>query len=462
MNRQIYVNSHVRRRRSGFRGRRLSYSPRIDAPAPTPRIDAPAPTPRIDAPAPTPRIDAPAPTPRIDAPAPTPRIDAPTPAPRSSILSRRAAEEYVQAWHTIGDTNEPVTLHFVHNNADYLVHGNAPFSTRDFEEDNDVHNNVGERAHHRAVQLHERLQQTEQTEAPSPNYSPVHTPVMHDLESPRQVWQDSSDDESEYGFPHYSSSDESEDGVAPPQVDMAVFCHICSCTFQDTKNYNSSFVTTLDCNHAVCFKCYINIIFKKRLYKCSMCNLATRVCRVYNHRGYVELMSTRSVCDKQAIKTHWAQLLDSNMSDNNVSDDTIEQNYVQALQSELAELRASTARAKEHLEEVIYTKNAELLEERDNRLKAQLRVDQLEEQVDELQDQTHTLRAKNFSIIASVEEFSDQFNEFSRQQTDRLDEFSRQQTDRLDEFSRQQRDRLDEFSGQQMNLLNNFRASIDD
>ncbi|AAA67992.1 immediate early gene 2 [Choristoneura fumiferana multiple nucleopolyhedrovirus] len=294
MSRQINANTPVSRRRSGLRGRRLSYSPE----------DA-----------------------------------VPTPAPRFSILeARRAAdrpaEERMRAWHVIGDTSEPVTLRFVHNNAQYTVHGNAPFNTADFQEERDSQETeAANRAHQRAVHLHEHLHEVQETAAPLPNYSPVHSPdltVMEDLETPRQRFETM----------FHAVDAESEDEAVPlPQVDMAVFCHICSCFFTDIKNYNSSFVTTSECNHAVCFKCYTSIMFDKELFKCSMCNRATPTCRVYNHKGFVELLPTRAVRDKQAIKTHWAQLLDNNMSDSKVP----EQNDVQKLQAELAELRAEMA-----------------------------------------------------------------------------------------------------------------------
>ncbi|BBU37485.1 immediate early protein 2 [Choristoneura diversana nucleopolyhedrovirus] len=388
MSRQINVNTPVSRRRSGLRGRRLSYSPEATVPTPAPSY--------------------------------SPEANVPTPAPRYSILARRAAEratEAVRAWHVIGDINEPVTSQFVHNNAEYTVHGNAPFSMVDFQEEPDLEeenvtaeevvNEAANRAHRRAVQLHEHLHEPQETTEPLPNYSPVHSPdliAMEDLETPQNAFE--------------SFDGESEDEVAPlPQVDMAVFCHICSCTFTDIKNYNSSFVTTSECDHAVCFKCYSSIVFDKESFKCSMCNRATPTCRVYNHQGFVEISSTRSVRDRQAIKTHWAKLLNNNMSDSNVS----EQSDIQKLQAEMAELRASTARA-QHQAAIAHENNStvlRLLNAKTAQLEDELNAkyglinenEQLKEHNRKLQSQ---IDAQNFKTKALVEEYL-------RQQTNLLD-----------------------------------------
>ncbi|AAK85695.1 IE2 [Epiphyas postvittana nucleopolyhedrovirus] len=196
----------------------------------------------------------------------------------------------------------------------------------------------------------------------SPGYSPAEPAPVYPMPAPRRsstqdlIITDNNDNTINYSpvhSPDFVVLDEFEDEPqeAPAvEVDMAVFCHICSWTFGDTENRNSSFVTSSECNHAVCFKCYTNIIFDKSMYKCSICNRTTPVCRVYNHRGFVHLKAVETVRDTQAIKTHWDQLRENNMDASTINIQNLQAELkVLKLEAELAKLRASTTRAQHEI-----------------------------------------------------------------------------------------------------------------
>ncbi|AWD33673.1 immediate early protein 2 [Antheraea proylei nucleopolyhedrovirus] len=125
----------------------------------------------------------------------------------------------------------------------------------------------------------------------------------------------------------------------PAQVEVPLYCHICSCTYTNLQNYNSTFVTSTECYHAVCFKCYVSIVFNKEFYKCSVCNRTTAACRAYNRDGVVELTTVRTLRDHEAIKTHWNNLFIHNIPDSPFDD----KNNIRKLEAQLDESRALAA-----------------------------------------------------------------------------------------------------------------------
>ncbi|ABM05435.1 IE-2 [Maruca vitrata nucleopolyhedrovirus] len=119
-----------------------------------------------------------------------------------------------------------------------------------------------------------------------------------------------------------------------PEEEIEVSCNICFTTFKDTKNVNSSFVTSIHCNHAVCFKCYVKIILNNSVYKC-FCGATSSNFRVYNKDGYVEFKPSGAALNENSIKQHWCELLENNTV-NNISADL---NYVERLQKELKQMQ---------------------------------------------------------------------------------------------------------------------------
>nr|WHM28306.1 ie-2 [Dasychira pudibunda nucleopolyhedrovirus] len=350
--------------------------------------------------------------------APAQRASPPRSAPRAA--PRRV--------HVVGDPSAPLRASYT------LPNGDPP------EEDDDILfvDTAAEQARQRAVDLHERLRRElgeRMTRSPTLfNYSPSYSPTSprsrspdlimpEDLqparEQPLAPFNDSDDDERLLEQVMLESAEAPQLPQAPPapQIDVAVLCHICSCTFTDIQNYNSNFVTSTECNHAVCFKCYVSIVFGKESYKCSICNRTTISCRAYNRDGYVELSTMTTVRDSQAIKRHWAQLSDSNMSHSN------EMTAIQELQAELAELRAATARAhhdvnmarsdSQLLRQQLDVKEAELAHESNARLK--------------LQKQNETLSANNLSLQHQLDtqviESRVKMEQFKRQHEDFMEKF---------------------------------------
>ncbi|AAQ91658.1 immediate early protein 2 [Choristoneura fumiferana DEF multiple nucleopolyhedrovirus] len=220
----------------------------------------------------------------------------------------------------------------------------------------------GDQAHQRALRLHENIQDEEIQPYRSPDYSPVRSlePFIID-----------SDDEYE---PVYDSDVETQEVL--PEIEVTLMCNICSCTFTDLENRTSSFVTSTECDHTVCIKCYLKIIFVKNSYTCSICKKETDRCRMYTEKGIQELKAVNAQSDKEAIKKHWGFLRKDNMPDKN-----IELNTIQKLQAELVQLRAETTRAQhdvnmiksdnQMLKQQLEFKDLELHREYEKRLKLQ-------------------------------------------------------------------------------------------
>lgn len=357
--------------------------------------------------------------------APAARASPPRSAPRAA--PRRV--------HVVGDPGAPLRASYALPNGVYNVHGDAEFDPP--EEDDDLFvDTAAEQTRQRAVNLHERPRRDlgeRMTRSPtlftySPSYSPTSPrspPRSPDLimlenlqpapEQPLAPFNDSDDDERLLEQVMLESAEAPQLPQTPPapQVDVAVLCHICSCTFIDIQNYNSNFVTSTECNHAVCFKCYVSIVFGKESYKCSICNRTTISCRAYNRDGYVELSTMTTVRDSQAIKRHWAQLSDSNMPHSN------EMTAIQELQAELAELRAATARAhhdanmarsdSQLLRQQLDVKEAELAHESNARLKLQKQNETLSANNLSLQ---HQLNTQVIESRVKMEQFKRQHDEF--------------------------------------------------
>ncbi|AAC59150.1 immediate early gene 2 [Orgyia pseudotsugata multiple nucleopolyhedrovirus] len=342
--------------------------------------------------------------------------------------------------HAVGDPGAPLRASYALPNGVYNLHGDAHFNPP--EEDDDILfvDTAAEQARQRAVNLHEAVNRHERlrrelgermTRSPTLlNYSPSYSPTSprsrspdlimpEDLqparEQPLAPFNDSDDDERLLEQVMLESAEAPQLPQAPPapQVDVSVLCHICSCTFTDIQNYNSNFVTSTECNHAVCFKCYVSIVFGKESYKCSICNRTTISCRAYNRDGYVELSTMSTVRDSQAIKRHWAQLSDSNMPHSN------EMTTIQELQAELAELRAATARAhhdvnmarsdSQLLRQQLDVKEAELAHESNARLKLQKQNETLSANNLSLQ---HQLNTQVIESRVKMEQFKRQHDEF--------------------------------------------------
>ena len=224
----------------------------------------------------------------------------------------------------------------------------------------------GDQAHQRALHLHESIQ-NEILPLRSPDYSPVRSFEPFTIDSD----DDDNDDEFE---PDFESDVETQE--VKPEKEIILMCNICSCAFTDLENRNSSFVTSTQCDHAVCIKCYLKIIFSKESYKCSICNRETDCCRMYTETGIQEIKAVNARTDKEAIKKHWGFLRKDNMPDKN-----IELNTIQKLQAELVQLRAETARAQhdvnmiksdnQMLKQQLEFKDLELHRESEKRLKLQ-------------------------------------------------------------------------------------------
>lgn len=252
---------------------------------------------------------------------------------RSNIIRRAInvqADEPIPI-NVLGNISEPITASYVYNNEIYNVHGEEEISysylNRLYDEQEEAMGRVEERS----------------SSSPPPNYSPVRS--------------NDTDDDYDLNLAINTSLADEPQSPPEPQVDVAVLCHICSCTFTDIQNYNSNFVTSSMCNHAVCFKCYVSIVFNNESYKCSLCNKITPTCRAYNNEGYVELTTVKTVLDKQAIKRHWSHLDNSNKSD--------ETTTIQKLRAELAELQAQHSTLQNQLAEA----NAALQKKRPTKLR---------------------------------------------------------------------------------------------
>nr|ALR72333.1 immediate early protein 2 [Anticarsia gemmatalis multiple nucleopolyhedrovirus] len=248
----------------------------------------------------------------------------------------------------------------------------------------------GDEAHQRALRLHESIQD-EILPYRSPDYSPVRNSEAFIIDS---------DDEFE---PDFDSDVEIQE--VRPEKEITLMCNICSCSFTDLENRNSSFVTSTQCDHAVCIKCYLKIIFSKESYKCSICNRETDCCRMYTETGIQEIKAVNARSDKEAIKKHWGFLRKDNMADK-----TIELNAIQKLQAELVQLRAETARA-HHDVNMIKSDNQMLNQQLEFK---ELEIERESEQRLKLQDDYNSITSKNQTLtqlLKSMESDNQTFKE---------------------------------------------------
>nr|UIX56132.1 IE2 [Hyphantria cunea nucleopolyhedrovirus] len=338
------------------------------------------------------------------------------PAPPPELARAAAAPPMpaAPAEHVVGDRNAPLRASYIINNARYNVHGDAEFNPPENNDDDVMFvDPAAEQARQRAVNLHDSLSSPR-----SPDYSPVPSStlrsffnIVNEYVNETETDTDSDDDERmlEQVLLESTEPPQTPQPAPEPQEDVEVLCHICSCTFTDIKNYNSNFVTSSECDHAVCFKCYVSIVFGKESYKCSICNRTTVTCRAYNRAGYVELSTVRTVPDDKLIKRHWMQLTDSNMP--HARDKTA----IEELQLELAELRAATARAHH---EVNMVKSDNMLLQQQIDLK-NLELQQESNAKSKLQNQNDSLRAANTflqnQLDAQVAESKTKMDQFARQ-----------------------------------------------
>nr|ALR70134.1 immediate early protein 2 [Anticarsia gemmatalis multiple nucleopolyhedrovirus]ALR71076.1 immediate early protein 2 [Anticarsia gemmatalis multiple nucleopolyhedrovirus] len=250
----------------------------------------------------------------------------------------------------------------------------------------------GDQAHQRAVRHYENIQDDEILPYRSPDYSPVRSLEPFTI--------DSDDDEFE---PDFDSDVETQEVM--PEIEVTLICNICSCTFTDLENRTSSFVTGTECNHTVCIKCYLKIIFEENSYTCSICKKETDRCRMYTEKGIQEIKAVNALSDKEAIKKHWGFLRKDNMADKN-----IELNAIQKLQAELVQLRAETARA-HHDVNMIKSDNQMLNQQLEFK---ELEIERESEQRLKLQDDYNSITSKNQTLtqlLKSMESDNQTFKE---------------------------------------------------
>ncbi|AFY62816.1 immediate early protein 2 [Samia ricini nucleopolyhedrovirus] len=288
--------------------------------------------------------------------------DTPRAAPRSTPVPRQQSST---PEHVVGDRRAPLRASYFVNNAYYHVHGNAEFRPPN---DETIHN---EPTH---------------SEPRSPNYSPIHSPT-YEPRSPNFS-------------PTHTNTFIWEDGTLrppsspPAQIEVSLYCHICSCTYTDLQNYNSTFVASTECHHAVCFKCYVSIVFDKQSYRCSVCNRTTTACRAYNRDGVVELRTVRTLRDREAIKTHWNNLFKHNILDCPVDDKNSK------LQAQLDESRALTALAQHKAD--MATSDNQMLRQQLECKTVQAQIKAREKLV--LQQQYDALRAANDKLQSQLDD----------------------------------------------------------
>ncbi|AAN28041.1 IE-2 [Rachiplusia ou multiple nucleopolyhedrovirus] len=337
---------------------------------------------------------------------------------------QRVSEENVQI---IGNVNEPLTRSYHRQGVTYNVHGEVNISNADplLSQEDDVilinsenvdrerfpdissqqyQNNIAsetaaQRALQRALDLEAQLMN--EIAPRSPVYSPSYAP-----NSPNYVIPQSPD-----LFASPQSSEQQQQ--SEPEEDVEVSCNICFTTFKDTKNVNSSFVTTTHCNHAVCFKCYVKIIMANSVYKC-FCSATSSNCRVYNKHGYVEFMPIDVTRNQDSIKQHWRELLENNT----VNNQTTDLNYVEQLQKELAELRAKTCQVEHKMtmlnSDYIMLKHKHAVAELDLQ-KANYDLQESTKKSEELQSTVNNLQEQ---LNKQVVESQAKFLEFERNNSD--------------------------------------------
>ncbi|QCF61060.2 ie-2 [Troides aeacus nucleopolyhedrovirus] len=341
---------------------------------------------------------------------------------QESRQQQRVSEENVQI---IGNVNEPLTRTYHRQGVTYYVHGQVNISNDDplLSQDDDVilinsenvdrerfpditsqqyqDNIASETAAQRALQRDLDLEAQLMNEiAPrSPIYSPPYSPNYVIPQSPDL-----------FASPQ---SPQPQQQQSEPEEEVEVSCNICFTTFKDIKNVNSSFVTSIHCNHAVCFKCYVKIIMDNSVYKC-FCSATSSDCRVYNKHGYVKFTPINVTHNQDSIKQHWRELLENNTVNNHTTD----LNYVEQLQKELSELRAKTSQVEHKMtmlnSDYIILKHKHAVTELDLQ-KANYDLQESTKKSEELQSTVNNLQEQ---LRKQVAESQAKFLEFERSNSD--------------------------------------------
>lgn len=195
--------------------------------------------------------------------------------------------------------------------------------------------------------------------------------------------------------------------------EVEVSCNICFTTLKDTKNVDSSFVTSIDCNHAVCFKCYVRIIMDNSTYKC-FCSANSSDFRVYNKHGYVEFMPYNVTRNRDSIKQHWRELLENNTVNNRI----IDLNDVERLERERSELRAKNSQV-EHKMTMLNCDYVMLKHEHSvTELKLKWANRDLEEFTKKTQELQSTVNDLQEQLRKQVAESQAKFSEFERRNSE--------------------------------------------
>lgn len=338
---------------------------------------------------------------------------------------QRVSEENVQI---IGNVNEPLTRTYHRQGVTYYVHGQVNISNDDplLSQEDDVilinsenvdrerfpditsqqyqDNIASETAAQRALQrgLDLEAQLMNEIAPRSPTYSPSYSPNYVIPQSPDL-----------FASPQSPQPQQQQQQQSEPEEEVEVSCNICFTTFKDTKNVNSSFVTSIHCNHAVCFKCYVKIIMDNSVYKC-FCSATSSDCRVYNKHGYVEFMPINVTRNQDSIKQHWRELLENNTVNNHTTD----LNYVEQLQKELSELRAKTSQVEHKMtmlnSDYIMLKHKHAVAELDLQ-KANYDLQESTKKSEELQSTVNNLQEQ---LRKQVAESQAKFSEFERSNSD--------------------------------------------
>jgi hypothetical protein len=249
---------------------------------------------------------------------------------------------------------------------------------------------------------------------------------------------DDDDDEFESDF-----ETDSENQVAMPEVDVALICNICSCEFTDIEDRTSSFVTSTACDHAVCVKCYLSIIFRKDFYTCSICKRSTRSCRMYTQKGIQELQAINAKIDPDAIKRHWGFLRKDNMLDK-----TGQLNDIQKLQAELVKLRSETTRANHDinmvlsdnqlLQQQLEFRDAESKRESQNKQKELEKLYQdklkLQEENNKLKEENNKLQEENNTLNGATKNLQNQLDAQIGETRLKMEQFAQQHNNLMDKF----------------------------
>ncbi|USC25983.1 ie-2 [Palpita vitrealis nucleopolyhedrovirus] len=239
---------------------------------------------------------------------------------------------------SIGNPNDPITRVYNENHVTYTVHGDVDYRDNDDpllidinQFDQNIQNESQTDAQRIANAIGPILDNIDMREFRTSPLSPsFYSPIRNMPQSP-DIFES-------------PQSPQSPTSPEPQEKEIDVSCNICFITVRDVLNVNSSFVTSINCNHAVCFKCYVKIVLEHSVYKC-FCSLSSANCRVYNRDGFVEFKPVKITRNKDVIKQHWQELLNNNT----INNENTNLNYVKQLQQELFELRNKTNKIQHEL-----------------------------------------------------------------------------------------------------------------